>query len=428
MQVQRKDKSTTQAVLTVMADEADLAPYKQRALRHLARHVKVPGFRAGKAPQALIEKQVDQRSLIDEFLQHALNALYEQAVAQQKLRPVALPKVNVKKFVPFSTLEFEAEITVVGQIKLPNYKQIKLLKSPVKVAPAEVDEVVQALLRRAAKREEVERAAKLGDEVVIDFEGTDEAGQPISGAKGKDYPLSLGSQTFIPGFEDNVIGLKTGETKRFSLTFPKDYSATVLQGKKVNFEITIKKVYELKEPKLDAAFAAQAGNFKDVNELKADVKNQVTAEKQLQADRQFETELVRKIAQGTSVDIPASLIDEEVRRMEETERQNLTYRGQTWQEHLAEEGISEEQHRQRHRPEAEERIKVGLALSEIAEAENIQITPEELEVRLQLLKGQYKDEAMRAELDKPENRREIVSRLLTEKTLAKLKDYTTSNK
>jgi trigger factor len=179
----------------------------------------------------------------------------------------------------------------------------------------------------------------------------------------------------------------------------------------------------LQEPKVDDDFAATVGPFKTVADLKADIKKQIKSEKQSQAERNYENQLISKIADKSQVEIPETLIEDQIKFMEEDERRNLTYRGLTWQEHLDQEGIKEEQHRQRQRPDAEARVKAGLVLSEISKLENIQVTPEELEIRLQILKGQYQDPQMQAELDKPENRRDIASRLLSEKTVQKLVDY-----
>ena len=176
-------------------------------------------------------------------------------------------------------------------------------------------------------------------------------------------------------------------------------------------------------PKAEDDFAKKAGPVSTLAELKADIKKQLKEEKQRQADADHQNELVRQIADKTEVEVPKSLLEEELLRMEEQEKQNLAYRGQTWQEHLKEEGVTEDQHRDRQRPDATVRVKAGLILSEIASREGITVTPEELEVRRQILKGQYQDPQMQAELDKPENLRDIESRLMTEKTLAKLTEY-----
>jgi trigger factor len=424
MKVTKEQLSPTRLKLTITADQAQLDTVKQHVLQHLAPNVKVPGFRPGKAPQNLIEKQLDQAVLQSEFLEHAINDIYVEAAAQEKLRPVAPPQVSISKFVPYSTVEFIAEVDVVGDIKLADYKTIKLSPKTVEITAKDVNEVVTNLRQRAATKSDVSRAAKLGDEVTIDFKGHDaKTKEPIEGADGKEYPLVLGSKNFIPGFEEELLGLKAGDEKSFDLTFPADYGVPTLQKRKVTFEVTVSKVQELAEPTLDDAFAASVGPFKTVAELKADIKKQLTVERQRDARNAYDDELLTKITEKSSVTIPDALVDEELDRIEEEEKRNLVYRGQTWQEHLDAEGLTEAAHREQKRPGAEQRVKAGLVLGEVAEREHISVTPEELEIRLQLLKGQYTDPTMQVELDKPDNRRDVNSRLMTEKTLDRLRSY-----
>jgi trigger factor len=425
MHITRTDKSPTQISLKINASAEDLAPIKQQVLQHLAGRVKIPGFRDGKAPLNMVEKNVDQKLFLDEFMEHALSQLYGRAVDQEKLRTTGAPQVNMKKFVPFSQLEFEVDVEIIGKIILPNYKNIKVAKKNVSVGAKDVDEVLEALQTRDAERNEVTVAAKNGDEVVIDFSGKDSKGVPIAGGSGKDHPLILGSNAFIPGFEEHLIGAKSGDKKEFDIVFPKDYGLAILQGKKVTFTVDVKKVQQLDKPKIDDAFSAKLGPFKSVAELKVDVKKQVTSERKMQAQRDLENELLKKLGEKTKVDIPEKMVEEQIDRIEEEEKRNLVYRNQTWQEHLDAEGLSEKQHHDNKKPEAYERIKIGLALSEISEKEDIKVSPEELEIRIQILKGQYQDENMQAELDKPENRRDILARMYTEKTIAKLVEYAT---
>jgi trigger factor len=423
MRVTRKDNSPTNITLTVDADAKDLAPIRTHVISHFRRSVRIPGFRAGRAPDAMIEQNIPQQQFLDEFMEHALNDLYGRAVDTEKIRPVSTPDVQLKKFVPYTELQFEAVTEILGPVKLPNYKTIKLARKKVDITAADVAEIIKNLQARMAERTEVERPAKAGDELIIDFAGSDTDGKKVSGADGQDYPLILGSKAFIPGFEEELIGVKAGDSKTFDITFPKDYGVAALQSKQVTFKVDVKKVQELKEPKADDEFAAKVGPFKTLTELKADIKKQLRTERQGQADTEYNNELVRKIAAKTEIEVPKTLVEEENLRLEEQEKQNLVYRGQTWQEHLDAEGISEEEHRQRHYPDALERVKIGLILSEIAQKEGVTVTPEELEIRLQILKGQYQDPQMQGELDKPQNRRDIESRLLTEKTLARLASY-----
>lgn len=424
MQISLTHPSDTEAKLAIVANEAELQAVKHEVLAAFQKDVKIQGFRAGKAPLPLVEKNVNPASLQSEFLDQAINQMYFKAINEKKLRVVNNPQVNVTKFVPFNTLEFEATVDVLGDVKVPDYKKIKLTKETVKITADEVTGVIKSLQQRIAEKKDVDRAAKAGDQVFIDFKGVDAKGEPINGAEGKDYPLVLGSNAFIPGFEDNVIGMKANEEKTFTLTFPKDYGVKALANKKVTFTVNATKVQEVVEPKLDDEFAAKAGPFKTVQELKDDIKKQLTIERQNEADRKFENDLIEEVAKKTKVAIPKSMIDVQIDRMEQDERQNLAYRGQTWDEHLKEEGVTAEEHREQKRPQAEAQVRAGLALAEISDLEKVEVTPEELEVRLQVLRGQYPDKQMQAELSKPEARREIHSRMLTEKTIQKLVGYT----
>ncbi len=423
MQVARTDKSPTKVVLKITARTDELEPIKNHTLQHFAGSVKVPGFREGTAPAGMVEKYVDQKTLVDEFMEHALNSLYSRAVVEQNLKPVANPKVEVKKMVPFTTLEFEVEVDVLGPVKLPDYKKMKLARQPAKVTAKEVDDVVRSLQKQQSERKEVARPAKSDDEVLIDFKGVDDKGEAVRGAKGKDYPLELGSKTFIPGFEEELIGSKAGDEKVFSLTFPGDYGAQAMQNQKVTFTVQVKKVQELSQPAADNDFAKKAGPFKTLAELKTDIKKELLAQKERDSLANYQNELVNKITDKAQLDIPAALVEEQIMRAEEEEKRNLVFRGQTWQQHLEEEGTTEQEHRDRQRPGAERAVKSSLVLAEISEREKIEVTPEEVEVRIQLLKGQYTDSQMQTELDKPEARREISGRLRLEKTLEKLTSY-----
>lgn len=427
MQITKKNLTPTKVELTIVADAEQLARAKERVLTELASGVKMAGFRKGKAPKALVEKSVDQTELQTRFLDAAVNDIYVAAVSQERVRPVAQPEVSIKKFVPFSTVEVTATVDAIGEIKLANYKKIKMTKTVEAVNDKDVEGVIDRILARDAVKKEVKRAAKDGDEVTIDFKGVDaKTKEAISGAEGENYPLVIGSGTFIPGFEPELIGLKFAEEKSFDIVFPADYSAKELQKKKVNFTVTVKKIEELELPKLNDAFAAKVGPFKQVSELRADIRRQLEHEKQQQADRKFENELLAEIAEKSTAAIPKSLVDEEIGRMEAEEKRNLMYRGQTWQEHLKAEGKTEEEHFEEQRELAEVRVKTGLVLAEVAEVEKVDVTPEELDIRIMELKKQYaSDQQMQAELSKPENRREIASRILTEKTIAVLSDYAT---
>lgn len=425
MRITSKSLSDTSIKLTIAATGSELNDLKAHTVDKLSKNLKVPGFRAGKVPPTVAEKQLDSNYLQSQVLDEALNHLYSEAVAEQKIRVVAQPKVDIVKFVPYTDLEFTAEVEVIGKIELPDYTKVTAKKSTDKVTEAEVKEVLGRLQTQTAEYKEVERASKNGDRVWIDFEGTDAKGEPVEGAKGEEYPLALGSNTFIPGFEENVVGLKMGEEKSFTIPFPKDYHVKALQGKKVTFKITAKKVEETITQELDDEFAAKVGPFTSLDDLKKDIRTQMQVEKDTTAQRDFEDAIIKDLIAKSKVALPEALLNEQIELVDREFRQNLTYRGQTMPEYLEATGQTEEQYRKNElKKTAEDRLKAGLILSEIAELEKIDVEPVELDQEIAIRKAQYaSDASMQAELDKPENRRDVAARLLTQKTIAKLVSY-----
>lgn len=427
MQVTKQYLSPTKVKLTIIAGDDLLKSVKEQTLRALAKDMKIPGFRPGKLPLPIVEKNADPNLLQSEFVDRAMNQMYGLALDQEKLRPVARPEANVTKFVPFDSLEIEAEVEVIGVITLPDYKMVRIAVEPVEVTAKDLSDVLDQLRVREAEKKNVERSAKDGDQVWIDFKGVDpKTGDPVQGADGEQYPLVLGSNTFIPGFEPKLIGMKAGEDKVFPIIFPDDYGVSSLQKVNVEFSVTVTKVQEVVRPELNDEFAAKIGPFKNMDDLKTDIEGQINYEKQLRSDREYQSRLLENLTDAATVEIPDALINEEIDRLEKDERRDVVYRGQTWQEHLTSEGVTEAEHRTKKRPEAEKRVKAGLVIAEIAEAEKLDITAEELDGRLNSHKAQHSDKAMRIELEKPENRREIASRLLTEKTIALLVGYASS--
>jgi trigger factor len=427
MKITKETLNPTTFKLTVVADQKALDSIKEAVLARLSLNLKLPGFREGKAPAKMVEKQIDQQLFQNEFLNDAVNQLYQQALIEKELRVVKEPDVQVKVFVPFTALEFSADVEAVGDMEIADYTKVRMTPEKVTISAKEIDNVIENLRERAAEKKDVKRTIKNDDEATISFSGKDaKTKTAIAGADGTDYPLVVGSKSFIPGFEEELVGLKAGGKKTFDITFPADYQAVHLQKKKVTFDVEVTAVKELIKPKVDDKFASDAGPFKTVAELKTNIKEQLESEKQKQASEEFDNNLLREIADKSQVPVPQSLVDQEVDRLEEEERQSVSYRGQTWQEHLDQEGVTAEQHKDRQKPVAELRIKTGLILGEISEKEKISITPDELETRLTLLKDQYTDPSMRGELDKPESRRDIQSRLLIEKTIDRLRTIATA--
>jgi trigger factor len=427
MKYTRKNPTQTKVALTVTLDADDLAQAKKKAVARLSKKVKVAGFREGKVPASVAEKHLDQNTLNMEVAEDAVNAFVIEILTKEDVRPLDQPKVELTKYVPNESLEFTADVEILPAIKLGDYKKLKATKAAAKVTAADIDEVIERMRSGMAKKEPVDRAAKEGDEVLIDFKGTDKDGKDVAGAAGTDYPLTLGSDSFIPGFEAGLLGKKAGEHIDLPLTFPKDYHHAPLAGAKITFAVDIKTVNGVTLPALDDAFAAQAGPFKTVDELKADVKRELTDQKEREALDTLRDQLVEQLVSGSEIPTPEVLIADQMSSLERDFIQNLLYRGMTLEQYLEQQKLSADDWRKSElRDQAIRRVQVGLALAELSKVEQIDASKAELEERLAQMLQQYgNDEKIRTQLDTPEARRDLANRLVTEKTVNRLVELNT---
>jgi len=427
MKYTTKNESETKVVVSVTLDAADLEDIKKTTVARLAGKVKVAGFRPGKVPADVAEKNIDPNQLNSEILEDAVNSSAVDAFDQAKLTPLDRPQVTVDKYVPGQELQYSASVEIIPAVKLGDYKKLKAKKDAVKVEDQDVTDVLERLRQSAAVKKDVERAAKLGDEVIMDFTGKDKDGKEVAGATGKDYELKLGSNTFIPGFEDGLVGKKAGETFDLPLTFPKDYHHKPLAGAKVTFTVELKKVKELSLPELDDKFAATVGPFKKLDDLKADIIRELTEQKEREAVEKLKDSLVEQLVKGSHIPAPHVLIHDQLESIERDFTQNLMYRGMTLDDYLAQQGKTAEEWRNTELHEqAERRVQVGLALAELSKIENIEVSKQELEDRLaEMLKQYGNSPEIAKQLDTPEVRRDLANRVMTEKTVNRLVELNT---
>lgn len=410
--------SDTKVQVTVTLGTEELETAKQNALAKLAQEVKVAGFRKGKVPTNIAEKHINPELLNAELVERALNQGVVQSFTEAKLQPLDRPEVDVKKYEPGKELEFTAEVEVLPAVKLGDYKNLKVTADKVSVTAKEVNEVIERMRAGFAEKVEVERPAKLKDEVVIDFVGKDEKGQDVAGATGNDYPLTLGSNNFIPGFEEGIVGKKAGETFDLPLTFPKEYHAAHLAGAKVVFTVTVKSVNEVKLPKVDDEFAKKCGPFESVEQLKSDIKSELKAQKERQRDEKLKDDLAKKLIEVSEIPVPQVLIEDQMRSIEQDTVQNLMYRGMTLEQYLEDQNLTRDEWKEKELKDAATmRVQIGLALAELSKLLKIEVSDAQVEERLQQMVQQYPDKNMQAQLQTPEARRDIGNRLMTEKTL-----------
>lgn len=419
MSYTKKELSPTKLQLTFSLGAGELKAARPAVVKKMTKDVKLAGFRAGKAPAALAEKQLDQATLEMHVAEAAVNAAMIEALEEEKIQPLDRPEVDVTQFDPGKKLEFTAEIEVVPSITLPPHTKLKAKKATVKVEKSEVDEVIERMRLGFSTKEAVERAAKKDDEAWIDFEGRDEKGELVPGASGQDYPLALGSGTFIPGFEEGVIGHQAGDVFDLPLTFPSDYHHKPLAGAKVTFKVTVKSVKEVALPKVDDEFAAKCGPFKTVAELRKDIERELQARKEQDAVNTYHNALISELVEKTKLELPKILVEDQMRSIERDAGQNAMYRGKQLDEALSEEGMTREQWQEKEvRPAAERRVATGLVLSELSKKLAITVSKEELENEIERLIAV--NPSQKAEYDKPETRRDVANRVLTNKTLEAL--------
>ena len=422
-----KKLSDTKVVLTIVVGRDELEAAEQVALKKLSRDVKVSGFRKGHVPLSVVAKNVNPNALQEQTLDNALSKAVADAFMTENIQAIERPEVEVKKFVPGDTLEFTAEATVLPEVKLPDYKKLKSKRADVKVADADAEDIITRMQENFVEKTEVNRAAKNGDDVVIDFVGKKDDVE-FDGGKAENYSLKLGAGQFIPGFEEGVVGHKAGDAFDLELKFPKDYHVGDLAGQPVVFSVTLHAVNETTLPELTDEFAAKCGPFTSMDELRADILREVEEQKKREADEKFKDELVGELADKVKVSLPELLVEDQIRSIEQDMQQNLSYRGIELESYLSTQGFKDKEDwmAKEVRPAAEKRVKAGLVLAELSRELEIDVTHDELSAQIDTLKQYYgKDAKTAKQFDNPDVHRDIANRLITDKTIAKLVELNT---
>lgn len=414
-----KNISETRVLVTVTVDATELEAAEQVALKKLSKEVKVDGFRKGHVPLTIVKKNVDPNALAQETLENALSKGVADAFIGNNLQALERPEVEVKKFVPGDVLEFTAEGDVLPKVTLGDYKKLKITKPEIKVTKADIDEVIERMQKGFAEKKETKDAAKDGDETVIDFVGKQD-GVAFEGGTGNDYPLTLGSNSFIPGFEAALVGLKAGDKKDIELTFPKDYHAKNLAGAKVVFETTVKKVNAVTLPELNDEFAAKAGPFTSMKELEDDIKREITAQREREGEDKLKDDVVKQLVAKSKVSVPAVLREDQIKSIEQDLQQNLMYQGMSLEQYFESRGFADREAWVKGEAieAADNRIKAGLVLAELSKELKIEAAADELAEHINMYKDRYKNNPdMAKRFDEPEAQREVANRLITEKTV-----------
>ena len=417
MKIKSKNLSDTRVEITVTLDADDLAAAKSRAVSRLAKDLKVDGFRKGKVPDEVAAKHLKPNELHSTTLDIAVRTSVPRAFAEASKQPLVVPEISVNKFVPDEMAEYSAVADIVPEVKLGNYKKLKAKKLSVKTNPKDVDEVIANIRNAYAEKKVARRAAKLGDEVIIDFTGTKD-GVEFAGGSAKDHHLTLGSGQFIPGFEDGIVGHAAGDRFDLPLTFPKDYHNQELAGHKANFSVLVKQVNEVKLPALDDKLAKKCGPFKTVAELKSDIKKNLAAQNDAKATEKYKDDLVAELVKISQVAAPEVLIKDQLRFIKEDIANNAKTRGLTFEDYIKQIGSTEKDWEKEAAKVAEIRVKSSLVLQVLAREEQIEVTDDAVDAKLAELRTVYaKSPDALKQLKDPAVRQDLKNRLTVEKVL-----------
>lgn len=425
MKISVKNNSKTNVTLTIIVGKDELEVAEQVALVKLSKSVKAPGFRKGKVPATVAAKYVDQNQLMEEVLDSAVSKAVAEAFIAEGIQALARPEVEVKKFVPKNELEFTAQVDIVPPITLGDYKKLNVPAEKVAVSTEEIDNIIDRMRSAQAEKKEATRAAKLGDEVVIDFVGKKDD-VAFDGGTAKDYELELGSNSFIPGFEEALVGLKAGDKKDVKLAFPDTYHVADLAGADVVFEVTVNKVNERVLPEVNDEFAKSVGggdDVKTVKSLKDDIKRELTQQKEREATEKRKDDLVQALVDKSDIDAPQVLIDDQARSIEQDMQQNMLYRNISLESYVRSQGFKDEDEWRAKEvtPAAEKRVRAGLVLAELSKELKVSATDEEKLEHTNRYKAEYANNPeMVKRFDEPEVQRDLLNRLLTEKTVEEL--------
>ena len=391
LQVEKLEKNMAKLTIEVSAEDLDKA--MEKAYQKQKSRISLPGFRKGKAPRKMIESMYGKGVFMEDAVNSLVPQEYTKALGECDLEIVSQPEINVTQMEPGKALIFTADVAVKPEVTLGDYKGVEVPKSEIAVTDEEVDAEVKKEQDKNARTVAVEdRAAANGDITTIDFEGFVD-GVAFDGGKGTDYALTLGSGTFIPGFEDQLVGANAGDHVEVKVTFPEEYQAKELAGKEAVFQCDVKKIETKEVPELDDVFAKVVSEFDTLAEYKEDVKKKLTEKKEKEARTAKENAAVDKAIENAQMDIPELMTKTECRQMMDDFSRRMQQQGLSMEQYFQFTGQSMDKMMEDMKPQALKRIQTRLVLEKVAEAENIQPSEEEITEEIQKMADAYKMEA-----------------------------------
>ena len=393
MNVKSIEKNGNQATIVVEISKELMQKGADKAYMKNRNRIMIPGFRKGKAPRKMVEAMYGAHVFYEDGLEEIFPEVYEEAVVKQDVKAVGRPSLTDMNIAEDGSVTVTITTDIYPEVTLGDYKGLEVEKTEASVSDEQVAAELDRMAQNVASTETVERAAQMGDTANIDFEGFDN-GVAFDGGKGNDFDLKLGSNSFVPGFEEQIVGMTAGEEKDIDITFPEDYHAD-LAGKPVVFHVKLNKVTETIVPAQDDEFAKDVSEFDTLEELKADILTKALEQAQKQADSAFENACVEKAAENTTVDLPNGLIEAELDNQMERFGYQLQMSGYSMEQYAKMMGGDLATMRNAFRPAAEKQAKINVTLEKIAEVENVTVSDEDLNAEYESLASQYQ-----LELDK----------------------------
>ena len=391
MNVKSVEKEAVRAKITVEVPRAEMEPAINKVYLKVRKDIAMPGFRKGKAPRMVIEAAYGKHVFYEAAIEELFPEIYKDCVLTQDIKPVGRPSVSAMNIEEDGSVTLTVDTDLYPEVTLGEYKGLEVEKAEAAVAQSEVDAEIDRMAQNVARITTVERPAQDGDTAVIDFEGFKD-GVAFEGGKGESYELKLGSHSFIPGFEEQVVGMSAGEEKEINVTFPEDYHASELAGAPVVFKVKVHEVKETVLPEKDDEFVKDVSEFDTMAELRADIENRILTEKQAGIDRAFENAAIAKAVENMTVEIPDSMVDEELEREMERMDYELRAQGASLQAYANMMGGSLDTIKNSLRPGALNTVKTNIMLDAVVDAEKIEVSDEECEEEYKKLAESYQME------------------------------------
>lgn len=384
------ERVENEATLKITAPAAEVNAGYKKAVQKIADQANIPGFRKGKAPRAIIEMHYGKEAVKQEAFEIVANKAYSEALNQEKLIPVSDPKVEESTFEEGKDMELTIKVTLKPEPELGEYKGLHVEKKEVEVTDEQVDAQIKDMMGRDAKMVVAEEGAVIekGDFAIIDFAGTVD-GEPFSGGEGKGYPLEVGSNSFIPGFEDQLVGLSKGDSTDVEVTFPEDYFVKDLAGKEAIFKVNIQDVKRKELPELNDEYVASKTEFKTVEDLRANYKERMQKAAEANAKAEYEHELIDLAVANAKFSVPEIMIEDKISQMVEEMKMSLESRKMSLDMYMQYTGLDMAKIRENQRPVAEENVKTDLVLDAIAKAEDIQVDMADVDAEIAAISAQH---------------------------------------